>query len=66
MTGDSPGEPVKRVRDGLSWQIGTAAEVAWITDGTVVGRTINSGIPPLFAAYATIVLPDPEDGLDPA
>jgi hypothetical protein len=41
------------------------AEVAWITNGAVVGRTIAAGIPPLFAAYATIVLPNPEDGLDP-
>ena len=40
-------------------------EVAWITAGTRVGRAITSGVPPLFAAYATIVLPDPEDGLDP-
>lgn len=65
MTGDSPVEPVTRVRDGRGWQIGTAAEVAWITAGTDVGRAITSGIPPLFAAYATIVLPNPEDGLDP-
>jgi hypothetical protein len=53
------------VRDGRSWEIGTAAEVAWIRDATRVDRTIVSAIPPVFAAYATIVLPDPEDGLDP-
>ncbi len=53
------------VRDGRAWQIGTADEVAWITDGTRVDRTITSGIPPVFADYATVVLPDPEDGLDP-
>jgi hypothetical protein len=39
--------------------------VAWITNGTRVDRTITSGIPPVFAAYATIVLPNPEDWLDP-
>ena len=52
-------------RDGRAWQIGTAAEVAWITNGTRVDRTITSGTPPVFAAYATIVLPNPDDGLDP-
>lgn len=54
-----------RVRDGRRWQIGTGADVAWITEGTAVGRAITSGIPPVFAAYATIVLPNPQDGLDP-
>lgn len=65
MTGDALGEPVTRVRDGRTWQIGTGAEVSWITSGARVDRTITSGIPPLFAAYATIVLPNAEDGLDP-
>lgn len=54
-----------RVRDGRRWAIGTAAEVDWITRGTGTGLTITAGIPPVFADYATIVLPDPEDGLDP-
>jgi hypothetical protein len=53
------------VRDGRSWEIGTYAEIAWITSGTGVSHTITSGIPPVFAAYATVVLPNPEDGLDP-
>jgi hypothetical protein len=65
MTGDALGESVTRVRDGRTWQIGTAAEVAWITSGTRVDHTITSGIPPVFAAYATILLPNPTDGLDP-
>lgn len=64
MTGDALRKPVTRVRDGRAWQIGTPEVVAWITRGTQVGRAITSGIPPVFAAYATIVLPDPEDGLD--
>jgi hypothetical protein len=53
------------VRDGRSWEIGSYAEVAWIASGTGVSRTIRSGIPPVFAAYATVLLPTPEDGLDP-
>jgi hypothetical protein len=58
-------ETVTRVRDGRPWQIGTNAEVAWITNCTRVDRTIIAGIPPIYADYATIVLPSPEDGLDP-
>lgn len=65
MTSDAVRESDTRARDGRTWQIGSSAEVAWITRGTRVGHTITSGIPPVFAAYATIVLPDPEDGLDP-
>src|SRR5947199_10440681 len=65
MTGYERREPVARDRDGRAWPIGTADEVDWITNGTRIDRTIASGIPPVFAAYATVVLPDPEDGLDP-
>lgn len=54
-----------RVRDGHAWEIGTAAEVDWITSQTATGLTITSGIPPVFAAYATIVFPAPGDWLDP-
>ena len=43
-------------------RIGVASDVAWITEGTSVGLTITSAIPPVFDAYATIVLPDdPQD-----
>jgi hypothetical protein len=45
------------VRDGASWRLGTAADVAWITAGTTIGRTITSAIPAVFEAYATVVLP---------
>jgi hypothetical protein len=45
-------------RDGRTWQIGTDADVAWITDGTTVGLTITAAIPPVFEAYATVVLPE--------
>ncbi len=48
---------VTRARDGRTWRIGTDAEVAWITEGTSASRTITTAIPPLFAAYATVMLP---------
>ena len=48
---------VTRAKDGATWRIGTDAEVAWIVSGTSVSRTITSAIPPVFEAYATVVLP---------
>jgi hypothetical protein len=52
-------------RDGSRWQIGTDADVAWITSGTTQDRTITSAIPPVFEAYATIARPgEPGDGQD--
>jgi hypothetical protein len=49
--------PLFRARDGSSWRTGTAADVAWIAAGTSVSRTITAAIPPVFEAYATIVVP---------
>jgi hypothetical protein len=46
-----------RAKDGRTWRIGTQAEAAWITRGTTIGLTITSAIPPVFDAYATVVLP---------
>jgi hypothetical protein len=51
-------------RDGRSWRIGTDADVAWIVEGTSAGLTITAAIPPVFAAYATIVLPGLDDDQD--
>jgi hypothetical protein len=48
---------VRRPRDGSTWRVGTDAEIAWINDGTSIGLTITSAIPPIFEAYATVVLP---------
>jgi hypothetical protein len=45
--------PTEVTKDGRTWRIGTAAEVAWIATATVVGKTITSAIPPVFEAYAT-------------
>jgi hypothetical protein len=54
--------PVSQERDGKTWRIGTDAEVAWIANGTSTGRTITAAIPPVFEAYATIVLPYAGEG----
>jgi hypothetical protein len=56
--------PVTRVKDGRSWRIGTSAEVGWIAGGTSVGRAITAAIPPVFEAYATVVLPHAGEGRD--
>ena len=47
---------VRRARDGSTWRIGTDTEVAWIAEGTSVGLTITSAIPPVFGAYATVLV----------
>jgi hypothetical protein len=47
---------VTPTRDGGAWRIGTDAEVAWIAEGTSTGRTITAAIPPVLAAYATVVV----------
>jgi hypothetical protein len=46
---------------GSTWRIGTDAEVAWIASGTSVSRAITAAIPPVFDAYATVVLPDGDE-----
>jgi hypothetical protein len=51
-------------KDGRTWRVGTSAELAWIDDGATVGLTINAGIPLLFEAYATVVLPADHDEID--
>jgi len=55
---------VTRTRDGSTWRIGTAAEVAWIANGTSAGRTITAAIPPVFDGYATDLLPPGGEGQD--
>ncbi len=46
-------------KDGSIWRIGTSVDVAWITGNTPPGRTIGAAIPLVYAAYATIIVPDP-------
>jgi hypothetical protein len=55
---------VRRARDGNTWRIGTEAEVAWIANRTSIDRTITAAIPPIFEAYATVVLPYRGEGQD--
>jgi hypothetical protein len=57
MAPDRGREITRRARDGRLWRIGGDAEVAWIRDGTQPGVAITSGIPAVFDAYATVVLP---------
>jgi hypothetical protein len=49
-------------KDGGTWRVGTDAEVAWIAEGTSVGLTITAAIPPVFEAYATVLLPEGPGG----
>jgi hypothetical protein len=49
-------------KDGRQWRVGTDADVAWIRESTGPGLAITSAIPPVFAAYATIVVPDTDEG----
>jgi hypothetical protein len=55
---------IERARDGSRWRIGTDAEVAWIVHGTSPGRAITAAIPPIFEAYATVMLPYGGEGQD--
>ncbi|MBE1492283.1 hypothetical protein [Plantactinospora soyae] len=45
-------------RDGRSWRIGTAGDVAWIAGRTTHGHSVTTAIPPVFDAYATFHPPD--------
>jgi hypothetical protein len=45
----------RQSKDGVDWTVGTQAEVDWITEGTGRGPQITAAIPPIYAAYATLV-----------
>ncbi|HEY8791235.1 MAG TPA: hypothetical protein VIM10_19170 [Actinopolymorphaceae bacterium] len=45
---------METTKDGRTWRIGTAAEVAWIANGTAAGPTIAAAIPAVFEAHATV------------
>jgi hypothetical protein len=53
-------------KNGRDWRLGTDADVAWINDGTSAGVTITSAVPPVFASYCTVELPDMNEGPEPA
>jgi hypothetical protein len=61
----APRAPVpgnRRVKDGREWEIGSDAEVAWVRNGTVPGSAVTSAVPPVFAAYCTLLLPESVEG----
>jgi hypothetical protein len=43
--------------EGREWRLGSDGDVAWINDGTSPGTAITAAIPPIFASYCTLVLP---------
>jgi hypothetical protein len=45
--------PLDVDKDGRSWRIGTAEDVAWIAGHATDGLTVTAVIPPRFDAYAT-------------
>ena len=53
--------PVTVDKDGRSWRIGTADDVAWIAGHTIDGLTVTNAIPPRFDAYATFYQPEDAD-----
>jgi hypothetical protein len=58
----APDAALARDKDGRSWRIGTPADVDWIARGRVAGSTVRSAIPPVFAAYATVMVPELRQG----
>lgn len=46
-------------RDGRTWRIGTAEEVAWLA-GRPLGRSVVTSMPLVFEAYATLYMPRDE------
>ncbi|MDQ3627843.1 MAG: hypothetical protein M3419_03350 [Actinomycetota bacterium] len=45
-------------KQGRTWQIGTASDVAWIATHTTPGLSITAAVPPVFEAYATYYEPE--------
>ncbi|MGI5520837.1 hypothetical protein ACQEUX_07765 [Micromonospora sp. CA-259024] len=45
-------------KDGRTWRIGTASDVAWLAGRTTQGLSITTAIPPVFDVYATFHPPD--------
>jgi hypothetical protein len=50
-------DPQTRIKDGRTWALGAEKDVAWINNGVSPGLSITASIPPVFAAYATLVFP---------
>jgi hypothetical protein len=45
-------------KDGRSWRIGTADDVAWLAGQTTHGLSVTTAIPAVFDAYATFYAAD--------
>ncbi|RZT78584.1 hypothetical protein EV382_1770 [Micromonospora violae] len=45
-------------KDGRTWRIGTATDVAWLAGRTTQGSSVTAAIPPVFDAYGTFHPPD--------
>jgi hypothetical protein len=45
------------LRDGREWRLGTDIDLTWINSGTAAGTAITCAIPPVFASYCTVALP---------
>ena len=54
------------LRDGRAWRLGKAVDLAWINDETSSGANITIAIPPVFASYCTVSLPDGNDEAESA
>jgi hypothetical protein len=61
MAAEESHPPITRVRDDRTWRIGSDADVAWIKHGTSTRTAVTAAIPPIFAAYATLDLPESWD-----
>lgn len=62
MVGGGAAPPVTRWKDSREWRIGSDADVAWIRASTPPGLSITSAIPPVFASYATVLVPNKDEG----
>lgn len=51
-------ESVPAALPGGQGPLGGSEVVDWITSATTRGQTITSAIPPVYASYATVVIPD--------
>ena len=54
------------VKDGREWRLGTDADVAWINDGISANATITYAVPPVFASYCSVELPEANEGPEAA
>ncbi|MET7375578.1 hypothetical protein [Micromonospora arida] len=54
-SGDTPTRagPVQVDKDGRTWRVGTADDVAWLPGRTTQGLSVTTAIPPVFEAYGT-------------